>query len=526
MAQAYVNGYNPVAFTDFSGGLNLLDKADAVGDKEAIDLLNVTFTERGAIRQRDGYQDLTPQDLPNRVDSLAPFYTAAGLKQLVAGCGQRLDVVDTNGALVGSMTGLAKGPYTFARFGDPGHEYMYAANGADTLRRWDGAAWFIPTCKVDQNTGQAMPRAGSVTVTAMHAGSTSGNNAANRLVATAFGTQPNAGPGGQATTPSSVYLSMPGQPEVWETSGLAQSPIPIDGSPLVYGRNFFLVTPGDGERIMTAVTWRELVFIFKETKFFVIWGESTAADGTPTFQVREVVNNVGLASPLGVAVGRDGVYFINRRGIYKTTGSDPQLLSDKLSPLWTGDPDVYYQGQPINISRLEQARMAWFSEQLFVAIPTGTSSFNDRMLVHDGEHGWWTVYDIAASALSPFRRAGQSEVHHGYATGPQRIGHRGYGSTDDRGKPIVSRWRSGWADYSQPVQKTFRETKVWGSGSAGIAFSVDFNRGTGPTDSLIYGTAGDWPIGPAGNTYAGAVGKYLNYQVLKDSVSNYGELRS
>jgi hypothetical protein len=41
-------------FTNFAGGLNLRDKADVVENTEAIDLLNVTFTERGAIRQRDG----------------------------------------------------------------------------------------------------------------------------------------------------------------------------------------------------------------------------------------------------------------------------------------------------------------------------------------------------------------------------------------------------------------------------------------------------------------------------------------
>jgi hypothetical protein len=56
---AYTNGYRPFDFKDFSGGLNLRDKADAVGDREAIDLLNVTFSERGAIRQREGFVDLT-----------------------------------------------------------------------------------------------------------------------------------------------------------------------------------------------------------------------------------------------------------------------------------------------------------------------------------------------------------------------------------------------------------------------------------------------------------------------------------
>src|SRR4051812_10200711 len=141
MATAYVNGYQPYAFADFSGGLNLRDKADAVGDKDAIDLLNVTFTEHGAIRQRDGYADITTSDLTNRVDSLSPFYTVAGQRQIIAGCGTRLEALDNVGAVVAAKTGLAGGPYSFARFASPGNEYVYAANGTDTLQRWDGASW-------------------------------------------------------------------------------------------------------------------------------------------------------------------------------------------------------------------------------------------------------------------------------------------------------------------------------------------------------------------------------------------------
>src|SRR3954464_12010150 len=130
---AYINGYQPIALDDFSGGLNLRDKADVVVDKEAIDLLNVTFNERGAIRQRDGFVDLTPADLTNRVDSLAGFYTAAGTRQLIAGAGTRIDAASAAGAVVASRTGLSGGPYVFARFAAPGNEYMYVANGIDPL---------------------------------------------------------------------------------------------------------------------------------------------------------------------------------------------------------------------------------------------------------------------------------------------------------------------------------------------------------------------------------------------------------
>jgi hypothetical protein len=480
--RAHVNGYEPFVFADFSGGLNLRDKSDTVGDKEAIDLLNVTFTERGAIRQRDGYADLTTSDLTNRVDSLGAYYTAAGQRHLIAGAGTRLEAVDTAGAVLGSLTGLTGGPYSFARHASPGNEYIYAANGADTLRRWNGSAWATPTATVNGVVAQPMPKPGAIAVTATVGGSTSGTNAANRLVATAFGTQTAAGPDGTDTNPSRVYFSNPGLPETWETDGSSGR-----------GRNFRDLTPGDGEQIMAAVTWRELVFIFKETKFFVLWGESTASDGTPIFNFREIVSNVGLAAKHAVAVGRDGVYFMARNGIYRTTGDDPTLLSDKIGPLWTGDLDVFYQGDAINHPQIALTRMVWHDEQLFVAVPTGTSTYNNRLLVYDTQHQWWSIWDIPASALAVFRRSDRDEIAFGYATGLNRIGRHHTNLVDDRGTTITSRWRSGWSDYNLPVQKTIRETKAWGSGAVTVGFSTDYNVGITSSANALFSFSGTWP---------------------------------
>jgi hypothetical protein len=492
---AYTNGYRPFDFKDFSGGLNLRDKADAVGDREAIDLLNVTFGERGAIRQRDGYGDLTTADFLYRVDSLSPYYKVDGTRQLVAGTGLRLEVVNNAGAPVGALAGRTGGAHVFARFGDPTNEYLYCANGVDTIARWQGFSWADGTVLATVNgvAGQAMPKAGAICVTAAVPGSTSGTNASNRLVATAFGTQTNAGPGGAVSTPSRVYLSNPGQPEVWETSGLAIAPPPSSG-PAVYGRNYVDLTPGDGEQIMAAVTWRELVFIFKETKFFVLWGEGTGADGTPTFQVREVVNSVGLASKMAVAVGRDGVYFMNRRGVYRTSGSDPVLLSDIVSPMWTQDPEIYFQSSPINLAKLDLPRAHWHMERLYLAVPTGAAPANDRMLVYDAVHGWWSLLDVPASALCSFRADVRSGLTFGYSTGPNRIGRQLYGSTRDRNtQTIVSRWRSGWSDYGSSQQVTLRETKVWGSGAVIVSFATDFNEVMVANLDTNLGLGATWP---------------------------------
>jgi len=493
---AHINGYKAFDYSDLSGGLNLRDKADAVGDKEAIDLLNVVFGNRGAIDQRDGYVDHTPGDLTNRVDSLSPYYNAAGARQLVAGAGARVDVLSAAGAVVASLTGMAGGPWNFARFGDPTHEWLFAANGVDPVARWDGAAWATGAALATINgaAGQAMPRAGAVCVTAMHPGSTSGSSASNRLVATAFGSQVGTF-GGVALTPSRVFFSNPGQPLVFETDG---------DLPSKRQRNWIDLTPGDGEQIMAAVAWRELTFVFKETKFFVIWGETTAVDtatgGVITdFQVREIVNAVGLASRMAVTVGRDGVYFMNRRGVYITRGDQPDLLSDAVGPMWTQDPEIYFRSSPINLARLDLARVHWHMERLYVAVATGAAATNDRLLVYDTLGKWWSLYDTPASALASFRPDVRPLLHFGYASGPNRVGRQAPGTDVDRGnQTIVSRWRSGFSDYGGPQQITLRETKVWGSGAAIVSFSTDYDRAMTANVDTLFGKAGQWPVNGAG----------------------------
>lgn len=496
---AYVNGYRAAETRDFGGGLNLRDTAGAVSDKEAIDLLNVQFTERGAIRQRDGYADFTPAELTNRVDSLSPYYTVGGVKHLIAGCGTRLEALSALGAPVAARTGLSGGPWSFARFGDPVHEYLYAGNGIDTVQRWDGATWASGDvlATVDGVAGRAMPRAGSIVVGAQQAGNTAGTNASNRMVATAFGALTTGGPGGAQSTPSRVYFSNPGRPELWETDGSPGTGGAVPPYSDARGRNYVDLTPGDGEQIMAAIAWRELVFIFKETKFFVIWGEGQGSDATPTFQVREVVNGVGLANRHAVAAGRDGVYFANRRGVYRTSGGDPTLISDIITPFWTQDTDIYFQSSPINLAQLDLIRALWHMERLYLAVPTGASAFNNRILVYDTQHQWWTLYDIPASALASFRSDVIPAVHFGYSTGPRRVGRSVTGAETDRGQPITSRWRSGWSDYGGQ-QTTIRETKLWGSGAITISFSVDFNRTLQSSRNTLIGAKQNWPSGGVG----------------------------
>ena len=245
---------------------------------------------------------------------------------------------------------------------------------------------------------------------------------------------------------------------------------------------------------MAAVTWRELVFIFKETKFFVLWGEGVGTDNNPTFQVREVVNSVGLRSKLGVTVGRDGVYFFNRRGVYRTTGGDPVLLSDIISPLWTGDPELVLPG------RADQPRPARAGPAALVhgaAVRRGPDRVRARSTT--GCSSTTPSTTGGPSTTSPPPRSRRSAGLTGSscitatATARERVAHRSYGSTTDRGQRIVSRWRSGWSDYDIEPGEDDPGEQGLGTGACAISFSIDFERAqTHPID-LSFGDVGRWP---------------------------------
>src|SRR5437764_28605 len=130
--------YFALPLAQFDGGLNLAsgtEDSDLISSGEAIDSLNVTFTQIGALRQRYGYAKLTGSALTNQPDSVAGVYTSTGTKRLLVGNGNRIDALNTAGSSVANTTAPTASPHYFARFGTPTAEQVFIANGTDSVRR-------------------------------------------------------------------------------------------------------------------------------------------------------------------------------------------------------------------------------------------------------------------------------------------------------------------------------------------------------------------------------------------------------
>lgn len=458
--------YQSLPFEGFGKGLNLVSKSDAVDPAECIDALNVTFTQRGAIQSRPGYNNLNAAELTNRVESLSPYYTAAGTKQLLAGCGTRLEALTTGGTIVASATGLTKAVWDFCRFGKPNEEVAYAGNGTDSLRKWNGTEWTNPTITVNGAGAKTGVKAASLCVLPAY----------NRLVCGAFATT-TGGPGGSESSPSHVYFSEEGNPESFESTAYIQ------------------FTPGDGEKVQAVVTWREFVFVFKESKFFVITDQARDSENKPEFVFQTIETGVGLASPRAVCIHQSGVYFMGREGVYRTTGSEPEQISNLVEPIWSGDASLFYKGGTLAFSEIANCAMETWDEKIYLSFPT--SSANNRQLVYSPNYNWWALSDLPASCFATFRPENETELVFGYSSGGKYVGRHKTSYTNDDGAVIKERWRSGWFDLGSADIKKVRAAKIWGTGKVTMEIDKDFSEFTGKPEELDLS-------GNSGSLFAGA----------------------
>lgn len=435
--------YSAVQAASFSGGLNLRDSYEQMEVNQALDLLNVAFDNRGGVKSRPGYEKFAPStNGTNRYDSLIAYYKTDGTKQLVCGAGNRLEVFDSAGAAVGSAsTSPTANPHFFTRFGGPTKTVVYAANGTDSLRTWDGSAWATPTF-----TGMtASPKGKYLSVTPWD----------NRLVNANLTP---ASPSVAGANRSTVFFSDPSVPDTWQTY------------------NWVDLTPGDGEQIMGLCAFNNFILAFKETKFFVFYGTSiNPEDGTPEFNYRAVDTGVGLAAPQALCVAPDAVYFLSGNGVYRTTGGAPQLISSLIDPIFgVGEIPALYGGYAINASAIDKCRMAYHNMQVFLSIPVSNATSNNQVLMFDLRNQSWTVWNVPAAAMTTFKIGTQPDLVFAYATGDKHIGRLRSSLSTDAGAGISSRIKIAFNDYGENAHKTIRESKVWGTGKVRFGMADDF----------------------------------------------------
>jgi hypothetical protein len=351
---------------------------------------------------------------------------------------------DSSGSLITSLGSSASCAASAAIGTASAGPYLYfAGSNGSAIRRWDGSAFSAPA---------GMPNAAYLAV----------QPADNRLVAANTST----------SQVSRVKFSGEGTPETWGAD------------------DFVDLHPNDGEEILALVTWREMLFAFKQTKFFVFYGNSVDEVGGTVFNYRSVLGE-GCTGGHGAVAGPDGVYFANGRGVWKTTGGPAQLLpglGELFGVQGTGGV-IEGPGNPFFLSGIGAASAShltfWQGNLLMVLSVNST-----RYLLVRTANGEWTLWSLPAvpahirtlkSASNPDR------LFFPYATGGNHVGMMSGTHTSDDSTLISSYWRSAFFDLGIPNEKAIREAIVWGTGTIGFSKARDHGS-LGSETALTLGT--------------------------------------
>lgn len=472
--------YSSASSHDFPG-IDLRQSADEAG---AIDLLNVDFDVLGAVRARDGYDNFTPSEAASDYDAV---FSLTGDSGLLAHRTSNIAYVNDAGE---AATTAADALTDVTPFGTTATPAFYIATSASsTLKKLvvSGPTFSAPTATVDGVAGRAMPIARYVE-TAPPDSALGG-----RLVAAS--TSSTGGPHGAAGSEYHVWFSEPGNAEAWNTS------------------NYVILNPGDGDVIRGMCFWRGQLFVFKGRRIYSFYGTTTDSAGNPVFNYRTLTDNNGVRHNQAIAVRDDGIYFVNGRGIWRTTGGEPQLISHPVTPLFLGGASAFWQAGDGRGRNENGLRLVAHGDRLFASIPldpTVDSPVNTHTVVHDLLSGHWTVWDIPmASATSQYATSSISTaLYFVKPSGANHIYKLDATKTDDDGTAIVSRYRTGFSDLGTPGEKRPVSTRLWGTGSVELKWSRDFETSLGTAQSYTLGTS------PA-----------IDHQV-KDSKAKAGRLHS
>jgi hypothetical protein len=433
--------YTPVEIPRF-GGLNLQSDPQELGNLGAVDLMDVMLDEPGRLRTRDGISVYAPGATATSDTPLALTFAktpSPAVYGLVAQNTGDLNV-QRNGFTTATVAGAGTSAGWFAVVGTPTQSYLcFTTRGAAKI--WQGTAAGVLTTSAG---------GGPLAVTPWD----------NRLVS--------------VTSDSRVRFSDPGVPGTFGAN------------------NYVDLTPGDGETIQEACVWGNLLFVFKQSKFFVFNGVSLDGSGNPIFNYRSVVGGHGVRDPGGAAILPEGVYFVDEAGLWVTTGGQPRKVSAAVDPLFSCFQRPLLSTLPYTsdqlcglMSNATALQLASANNYLLIRTRTIVGSGYPATLAFHVPTQTWTAFSIRAAAMcgAPplpmfnFSAAGDKpeDIFFYEDVGGTNLSRLTASQTVDlSGPPVVARYRTGFWSPGQPgSEAVVREILVDGGGTVTLKSSVN-----------------------------------------------------
>lgn len=319
-----------VGFPTF-GGLRLDQSLDEVGANASIYEHDIDRDGSvGRFRSRDGFQKLNASAASGEYKGLYPHSAARLLAvKRIKSTEVKLVAMDKEGSEKTSIAlAETEAPSTFAATGNNAGSFTFfrSNTSAQKVVQFDGTTFTEPKATIENTNSETgekeAPKGEKEMPKARHMLYWPD---ANALVHANTGST--GGPNGASSSNSHVWFSKPGSFLAYEESA------------------FIRLGVGDGEEITGICVYGSQLYVFKETRFWVVSPPSSNSFGQPVFSFREVTLGQGsrirqvLTEKLKETSDRicwasqDGVFFCTTDGIYVTTGGAPQKISFQLKPL-------------------------------------------------------------------------------------------------------------------------------------------------------------------------------------------------
>lgn len=195
---------------------------------------------------------------------------------------------------------------------------------------------------------------------------------------------------GFSSLPSTVYWSEIGEPEAIDPTFSTE------------------VRTNDGDRVTALKVYSGSILIAKEKSIHRITG-----DNPSNFLLTEISDQYGCLSNKAIVVYDDTCLFLDQKGIVKYNGSNIQICSNRVEPIFAR----------MNVAAArENACAIHFKEynEIWFSVPVDGSTKNNVTIVYDYLANGWTKYnglDISALAIVQGRLSKRSVVYGGYTGG-------------------------------------------------------------------------------------------------------------
>lgn len=314
----------------FVGGLNNRNAATEIGNNESPDLLNVEFTETGALSKRRGVTLVGDDKGDKSVNFVFPAYYGNGSAKML----MFADSVTANTRRLfyrttGNWTELTSGGSAVAdtdvdaeTFYDGTNQMVFIIDGTN-FQKFDPSANTLAAATASPaSVGKILKLY------------------KNRLYSV-----------GSTTLPERIYFSDLGDGDAWTVSNYFDVPsqnITEKGT--------------SGDPITALSVFQDRLVIFKNRSIWT-W------DGT---SLRQISDKHGCVGKRAVCVSDNYLFFADNDGVYRLSGNFIEKVSKKIQATW----DV------IPAAQLPNVAMAYFEDKLFVATAAAGASTNNILLVN------------------------------------------------------------------------------------------------------------------------------------------------